>query len=68
MNKYCELYNRLEEFFLIPNIGTDTGFTKYIKHCKINAKPSNLKISLLRINGEILEVPSNFSNLCEPFN
>ena len=68
MNKYCELYNHLEEFFLIPNIGSDGGFTKYIKHCKINVKPSNLKISLLRINGEILEVPSNFSNLCEPFN
>lgn len=68
MNKYCELYNHLEEFYLIPNLGNEIGFTKYIKHCKINVKPSNLKISLLRINGEHLEVPSNFSNLCEPFN
>ena len=68
MNKYCELYNHLEEFYLIPNLGNEVGFTKYIKHCKINVKPSNLKMSLLRINGEIVEVPNNFSNLCEPFN
>ena len=68
MNKYCELYKHLEEFYLIPNLGNEIGFTKYIKHCKINVKPSNLKMSLLRINGEIVEVPNNFSNLCEPFN
>ena len=68
MNKYCELYNNLEEFYLIPNLGSEIGFTKYIKHCKINVKPSSLNMSLLRINGEIIDVPSKFSNLCEPFN
>ena len=68
MNKYCELYNNLKEFYLIPNLGSEIGFTKYIKHCKINVKPSNLNMSLLRINGEIIDVPSKFSNLCEPFN